>query len=92
MRAVSTDPERGLPGEDPESPFLEDALHWVRVYEELLNLKHELLKRAEEVLQSASPEAQAEGGADQALLRAQAARYDVRLEFWRQRAKDLSSP
>ena len=33
----STNPYRLLPGEDPATPYPEDAQHWAAVYEELLH-------------------------------------------------------
>ena len=36
----AADPDRLLPGEDPASPYLDDAEKWVEVYEELLHFKN----------------------------------------------------
>ncbi|GAC1341346.1 MAG: hypothetical protein NVSMB29_11690 [Candidatus Dormibacteria bacterium] len=85
------DPEATLPSEDPDTPYLEDAQHWIAVYGELLGLKKALLDRADEVLRGASDDAIKEAGIDERLLRAQAARYEVRRTYWVRRAETLLS-
>jgi len=84
------DADQALPGEDPLTTYLEDAIHWIHVYEELLGFKRHVIGSADEVLEQASPEVAREGNADKDLLRAQAQRYEKRLEFWRSRARELS--
>ncbi len=79
----------GLPHEDVDSPFIEDAQHWIAVYDELLTVKRLLLDRAEEVLKGSSDDALREANVDQRLLRAQAARYEVRRSYWVRRAEEL---
>ncbi|MBV8194718.1 MAG: hypothetical protein JOY80_04245 [Candidatus Dormibacteraeota bacterium] len=85
------DPAEPLPGEDPDSPFLDDAIHWISVYSELLSLKRQLLQRADQVLVGAQADTEREADADRDLLSRQAERYRRRLEFWRRRAKELAA-
>jgi hypothetical protein len=85
------DPEELLPGEEPASVYLEDAVHWVRVYSELLALKLALLTRSGQVLAGLSDDAVSEADVDQRLLRSQAERYARRHEYWTQRIKQLAA-
>jgi hypothetical protein len=85
-----TDPGAPLPGEDPESMLFEDAVHWTRVYGELLALKASLLERADQMVRGMSDDAMKEADIDQRLLRAQAGRYRVRHRYWTLRADELS--
>jgi hypothetical protein len=85
------DPGALLPGEDPRSTFLEDAVHWVRVYSELLELKLALLRRADDVLAGASDDAMREANIDDRLLRAEADRYALRHRYWTQRVNEFAA-
>lgn len=87
----AADPEALLPGEDPELTYLQDAVHWVRVYGELLELKLALLDRADQVLESVSDDAMREADIDDRLLRAEAARYTARQQYWKQRVTELAA-
>lgn len=86
----AADPHTLLPGEDPESGYVEDALHWIRVYGELVSVKMALLERSDQMLQGVSDDAIAEADLDHRLLRAQADRYSSRREYWCRRAKELT--
>ena len=90
VKPASLDTDQGLPGEDPTSPYVEDAIHWIRVYDELLMFKQRLIQHIDEELQVASPIVAREGGVDRGLLVAQAGRYEMRLAFWRRRAHELT--
>ncbi|MGH7775624.1 MAG: hypothetical protein ACREPI_00390 [Candidatus Dormibacterales bacterium] len=70
-----------MPGEHPDSPYPEDAEHWVRVYEQLLQGAEALL------VAGWSPEGA--GAPDE--LRTRAARYRRRLRYWKRRA-ELAGP
>lgn len=86
--AWASDPNRLLPGEVPETVYLEDADHWLRVYEELVNwavgatatgpLPFELSKDGQ-----TQP--------DPELLRAHLDRLCGRLRFWELRLKELTA-
>lgn len=86
-RAVSE--ERLLPGEDPSSRHPEDATHWIAVYSQLLAFKQEILRqstdRAAVMITAAQREVE---NTDLIVLRAEAARLERRLGFWRQRLAD----
>ena len=37
----AVEPERLLDGEDEQTTYADDAIHWTKVYRELLDFKHE---------------------------------------------------
>ena len=85
--AKAGDPDRLLPGEDPESTHPEDARHWVEVYRELLEYKDRLLAVTRATL-SELPEEPARrevAETDQALISAERERLARRLRFWDRR-------
>ncbi len=88
--ASQTDPETLLEGEDPDSTEVDDAVHWVTVYGELLTVKVSLIERADQLLEGVSDDAMTEADIDQRLLRAEAARFRHRLDYWTHRAKELA--
>jgi hypothetical protein len=79
-----------LPGEDTDSVQIDDALHWIQVYAELLRFKDSMLAAAERAAEGLTDSARADISIDQDLLRAQAQRYRARSEFWFARAGELS--
>ncbi len=85
------DPEHRLPGEveSEGSPLLEDAIHWKRVYEELLAFKRTLLRTAEVHKEAASEEVAHEVSSDQVVLESELRRLESRHEFWRERVRSL---
>ncbi|MFN2451746.1 MAG: hypothetical protein ABR541_05275 [Candidatus Dormibacteria bacterium] len=83
------DPGVGLPDEDLESAVAEDALHWLAVYDELIEMKEGLLRRADELLRWASEETVKEGSFDVRVLQTQAERYRIRRSNWAHRAEEL---
>jgi hypothetical protein len=88
-KIVSTD--RLLEGEDPDSPYAEDAQHWAGVYGELLSFKEDLLATARQRLARMS-ESQAKKevtGTDVQILEAERDRLRRRLEFWEHRIVTL---
>jgi hypothetical protein len=86
-------PIRLLPGEhdDVLSAYFEDAVHWRRVYEELLTAKVRMITElAESIARLESSAARRELEAtDLRLLEAQAERYERRHSFWRRREWEL---
>ena len=82
------DPEALLEGEDPESPYLEDAVHWIQVYTELVSLKDELLARVDALASGMTDDAVDAADIDRRLLEAEADRFRRRLVFWQRRARD----
>ena len=85
-----TDPESLLPGEDPTSVEIRDAVHWVQVYGELIGMTSALLERSEPTVRGMHQDAAAEAGGTQQVLRAQRLQYQARYDFWRDRATALS--
>ena len=86
-----TDPEMLLPGEDPASGEIRDAIHWIQVYGELIGMTSALLERSEPTVRGMQEAAAIEAGGTQTVLRAQRQQYQLRYDFWRDRATALSS-
>jgi hypothetical protein len=85
------DPDHRLPGEveSEASPLLEDAIHWQRVYGELLAFKRTLLRTAE-VHKEAAPEPVVhEVSNDQVVLESELGRLERRHQFWQGRVQEL---
>ena len=85
------DGERLLAGEDPSTPYAEDAKHWAGVYAELIGFKNDLLERLSEDRKALSESAMAELERDENLLRVELDRLKLRLSFWETRRKELSA-
>jgi hypothetical protein len=83
------DEERLLTGEDPNSPYPEDASHWAGVYAELVGFKDDLLERLSEDRKVLSEAAMTELERDENLLRLELARLKLRLSFWQTRQEEL---
>jgi hypothetical protein len=87
----AADLERLLAGEDPRTEQLDDAEHWRRVYQELLDFKRDLLRatyqRLEKMdLDDARTELQ---NTDQLVLEAERERFQRRLTFWTKRCEEI---
>jgi len=83
----AADPDRRLPGEDPERSDAEDARHWVHVYDELLHFKHEAIDLAEHNARELPEPAGVEIGMDVEVMRIQAERLHKRAQYWRSRVE-----
>jgi hypothetical protein len=90
LERQEADRERLLPGEDPETPYPEDASHWTRVYSELVAFKDDLLKRLTQDRKLLSDAAMTELERDENLLRLELARLKLRLSFWKTRHEELT--
>ncbi|MGH7722581.1 MAG: hypothetical protein ACRENL_07095 [Candidatus Dormibacteria bacterium] len=89
----AADDERLLEGENPQTPYLEDAVHWVTVYSELLGVKRDLVGVAEASLSDMQTEARSEVAAtDLVVLDAEMKRFSRRLAYWRERVVELGEP
>ncbi len=89
----AVEPERLLDGEDEQTTYADDAIHWTKVYRELLDFKHSLLNVAEKSVASMEDDAGSEvKDTDVKVLNAEAARFERRLAFWQVRANQLSGP
>jgi hypothetical protein len=88
----AADPERLLPGEDPASPYPDDAAKWIEVYEELLRFKNRLLEVAEDTLKDLhdKPARKEVIETDRIVLRSEVQRFHRRLSFWRRRLSELN--
>jgi len=79
-----------LPGEDPASPYLKDAEHWVVVYSELYNFTVGIVGRFRAGMPELQESAQAYLRSHDVLVHEkQVQRFAERLAFWRQRVVDL---
>ena len=89
----AADLERLLPGEDPKSKQLDDAEHWRRVYQELLDFKRELLKSTyQRMAEMGLDDARAEvRTTDQLVLEAESERFARRLSYWEKRCQEISA-
>jgi hypothetical protein len=86
----AVDPDRLLEGENPATPYLDDATHWVTVYTELLGVKRDLVGVTEDRLPDLPVEARREvASTDLVVLDEEMKRFARRLEFWRQRCVEL---
>jgi hypothetical protein len=92
-RAVedALDGDRLLQGEDPESPYLEDAQHWAAVYGELLSFKEDLLSTARQRLarMSEGTAKKEVTGTDIQILEVERDRLRRRLNFWETRIRKV---
>ncbi len=84
--------ERLLPGEDPDSPYPDDAEQWIEVYRELLAYKDRLLAVTGATLSQMAEEQAAHREiveTDRTLIAAERERFVRRLGFWRGRLAEL---
>jgi hypothetical protein len=87
----AVEPERLLPGENEDSVHPDDAVHWTKVYSELLGFKRSLLTLAEERVTSMYDAARTEvEETDMKILQAEAQRLERRFAFWRAKAATLT--
>lgn len=87
----AVEPERLLEGEDEQTTYADDAIHWTKVYSELLEFKHSLLSLAERRVDTMEDDAVSEvKDTDLKVLKAEAARFERRLAFWQVRTNQLS--
>ena len=88
--AIDARAARLLEGEDPTTPYPEDATQWIRVYEELIGFKDRMLTRMNDDIRGVSKAAQAElRSQDVDEFEIQRAGYQVRMDFWQQRQREL---
>jgi hypothetical protein len=85
----ATDPDRRLPGEDPEAADLADAEHWAHVYDQLLHFKQRVLADVDIAEHELPEPATAETELDKQVMLIQADRLRRRQAFWEARKKSL---
>lgn len=83
------DQDRLLEGEDPHSTYLDDAMHWLYVYGELLGFKESVVDKAELSAVDLPDDAQPEADADLTILEAERHRLRRRYGFWQARVAQL---
>lgn len=77
-------------GEDVESPYPEDAEHWVSVYRELVAFKHDLLREIDEhVVDADHVQSEQEMGRDRQATELELERIQLHLDYWVERLKEL---
>lgn len=80
-------------GEDVESPYLEDAEHWVSVYRELVEFKRDLLREIDQHVEDADHrQAEQEMGRDRQATELELKRIELHLDYWVARRNELRSP
>ena len=87
------DPDRRLPGEEESelSSLIEDAVHWQRVYEELLTFKRTLLRTVGVHREDAPEPVLHEVAGDQVVIHSEMHRLERRHRFWRDRVRELQA-
>ncbi len=81
-----------LPGEDLDTPYLEDAQMWLGVYNELLEFKENLLRDTGHALDSlAAPGHDEVARTDAVILVAEAQRFRQRRLLWQRRCEELAN-
>ncbi len=90
----AVDGDRLMPGEDPETPYLDDALHWHAVYTEMLQGKAAMLAAlTDRLARMREDEARGElGDTDVVLLEKELKRFQRRIDFWTNRRIELQGP
>jgi DNA-binding winged helix-turn-helix (wHTH) protein len=76
-------PDRMLEGENPKTPFAQDARHWISVYQRMIVFKGDLLGRLRTQVLTLPKAARADVTEnDIGLIQSQLERYERRLVFW----------
>ena len=90
--ADGADPDRLLDGEDPDTLQVHDADHWIRVYQDLLAFKRQLLATANEIVPDMADAARDEvGKTDIIAMDAEARKFQRRLHYWYLRRDELAA-
>ena len=85
-------PDRLLDGEDPDTLQVHDADHWIRVYQDLLAFKRQLLATANEIVPDMADAARDEvGKTDIMAMDAEARKFQRRLHYWYLRRDELAA-
>ncbi len=83
------DRARLMPGEDPGSPYPDDADHWFAVYGELVAFKERLLGQISQDRQRLLPDTADELVRDQRAMELELERLRHRLRYWEERHNHL---
>jgi hypothetical protein len=88
----SVSPGLLIPGEDPSSPYIPDAEHWIRVYSELYNFTVGILNRLRaEMVDLQQPSQEYLRSHDVVVHEGQVQRFAERLAFWNERLAQLQA-
>jgi hypothetical protein len=90
----AVDPDTLLPGEEHDlgSPYVEDAEHWLAVYDELLQTKEALISNLTAMMVGKSEDALEEMAShDLLILKAQVSRFKARKQYWDGARRSLGS-
>src|SRR5215469_13584907 len=80
-----------LPGEDPDATSLDVARRWAQTYDHLTSFERELLEQCQDVVGKSGPKGtHAVRDSDVILLEVQVSRFQLKREYWRIRAIELS--
>lgn len=85
------DPGYRLIGENPATATLDQARHWVHVYDQLIQFKRELLGLCQRYVEHSEPDlARAIRETDMIMLEMQVSRFQQKRDYWKIRATELS--
>lgn len=77
-------------GEDVETPYLDDAEHWVSVYGELVEFKLDLLGQIDQHMEDAEHlQTEQELDRDRRATELELERIQLHLAYWQQRREEL---
>jgi DNA-binding response OmpR family regulator len=88
--ANAADAQRLIEGEDPQTMHAEDAQRWLVIYSELFAYKETVLARTQAAMATMRPETISEiERTDVVIMHRERDRVRRRMEFWRQRLREL---
>jgi DNA-binding response OmpR family regulator len=88
--AAAADAQRLIEGEDPQTTHAEDAQRWLVIYSELFAYKETVLARTRQAMATMRPETISEiQRTDVVILHRERDRVRGRMEFWRERLREL---
>ena len=79
-----------IPGEDPDTPYPQDARHWLTIYAELVAFHEDLLQRLRTEAAHMQTVKHRLQDSDLAPLHRELGRLRERLRFWQQRCLELA--
>jgi anti-sigma regulatory factor (Ser/Thr protein kinase) len=85
---LDTAPSAMLPGENPSTPYAQDARHWATVYQELVKIKEDILEQLR-ARGHRTHAAQSQVDREGESLKIEIERLRAHLLYWQERAKSL---
>jgi hypothetical protein len=87
---MPSEPGYLIPGEHPQTPYIEDVRHWITIYSELIIFNRRSLDRIEADTTTMAAATRSEvTRSDQAMLRQHIERLQSRVDFWHGRLWEL---